>query len=115
MTRTYDLPNNVDLRKISVTPEQIRFAIGASQNHYSELAQSGAIVAAIGDAISLPADVEIDMLTCTQKQFAAAVNLTPARINQLVSQGVLVTAPACRNNRLMFFASLENFLCQKNN
>lgn len=105
----FDLPEDIDLRKIVCSTEQIRFALGLSRNRYAEQAQSFVVTATGEEKYILPADVELDEVTVTQKQFAVAVGLSRARINQLVSQGVLKKAQGSRRGRLMFLASMENF------
>ena len=47
--------------------------------------------------------------TLTQKEFAALVGLSPARINQLVQSDVLVRDAKSRDGRLMLFASMKKF------
>ena len=111
---TWDLPEEFDLRTLTCSESQLRFALGLSRHKYREQVNAGVIKFAAGGSSTnaIPADVELDMITVTQKQFALAVGKSPARINQLVKQGVLVNAPTSRKGRLMFLASMENYFSQ---
>lgn len=108
---TWDLPEEVDLRTLTCSENQLRFALGLSRHKYEEQVKSDVVKFATCDSSTnaIPVDVELDMMTVTQKQIALAVGLSPSRINQLVKQGVLVVAPNSRKGRLMFLASMENF------
>ena len=54
-------------------------------------------------------------LTCTQKAFAEAVELTPARINQLLTEGnILVLDESDPNGAIFLFDSLKNFFLSRN-
>ena len=109
---TFDLPEEVDLRQVTVSAKQFRFGVGMTRTRYAEQVRAGVVKFSSGgeEKYTLPAEIELDRVTVTQKQFAAAVGKSPARINQLVKQGVLVNAPASR--RLMFLASMENYYSQ---
>lgn len=105
---TWNLPEDIPLKKISVTVEQFRFAVGLSRNRTAQL-DAGVIVDAPREGtISLNPALALDEMTVTQKQFAEAIGLSPARVNQLVKQGDLVLSPADKR-RLMFVGSLEKF------
>lgn len=106
--QTWNLPEDIPLKKISVTAEQFRFAVGLSRNRAAQL-EAGVIVDAPREGtISLNPALALDEMTVTQKQFAEAIGLSPARVNQLVKQGDLVLSPADKR-RLMFVGSLEKF------
>ena len=108
---TFDLPEELDLREVTISAKQLRFGLGMTKTRYAEQVRAGVVKFSTGEVkYTLPAEIEIDRVTVTQKQFAAAVGKSPARINQLVKQGVLVNAPASR--RLMFLASMENYYSQ---
>ena len=107
----FDLPEEVDLRQVTVSAKQFRFGVGMTRTRYAERVRAGVVKFSSGEGkYTLPPEIELDRVTVTQKQFAAAVGKSPARINQLVKQGVLVNAPASR--RLMFLASMENYYSQ---
>ena len=108
---TWDLPEEVDLRTLTCSENQLRFALGLSRHKYEKQVNAGVFKFSVGGSSTnaIPVDVELDMMTVTQKQFALAVGKSPARINQLVKQGVLVVAPNSRKGRLMFLASMEKF------
>lgn len=111
----WDLPADVDLKSVVVTPKQFCEAVGLSRYRYGQAVQSGTVVFAQDDTDKyvIPPELEIDLMTVTQKQFAAAVGLSRARINQLVKAGVLITSPLSGTGRLMFLASLENFYAER--
>ena len=109
--KTWDLPEDLDLRTLICSENQLRFALGLSRHKYEEQVKSDVVKFAACDSSTnaIPTDADIDMMTVTQKQFALAVGKSPARINQLVKQGVLAIAPSSRKGRLMFLSSMENF------
>ena len=108
---TFDLPEEVDLRQVTVSAKQFRFGVGMTRTRYAEQVRAGVVkFSSGGEGYTIPPEIELDRVTVTQKQFALAVGKSPARINQLVKQGVLVNAPASR--RLMFLASMENYYSQ---
>ena len=108
---TWDLPEEIDLREVTISAKQFRFGVGMTKTRYAEQVRAGVVKFSAGsEGYTIPPEIELDRVTVTQKQFALAVGKSPARINQLVKQGVLVNAPASR--RLMLLASMENYYSQ---
>ena len=56
---------------------------------------------------------EIKSATVTQKNLAQALGLTPARINQLIDEQIVVRDEFSRAGRVMLFESLRNFFLSK--
>ena len=56
---------------------------------------------------------EIKQMAVSQKQMAGALDLSTARINQLVQEGMLVRDKSRTDGRLMLFDSLRNYFLSK--
>ena len=56
---------------------------------------------------------EIKLMSVTQKSLARALELTPARINQLIDEEIIVRDETSRAGRVMLFDSLRNFFLSK--
>lgn len=56
---------------------------------------------------------DIRTMAITQKQMSVALGLSPARINELVGEGILVRDETSRNGRILLFDSLKNFFLSK--
>ena len=84
---TFDLPEELDLREVTISAKQLRFGLGMTKTRYAEQVRAGVVKFSTGEVkYTLPAEIEIDRVTVTQKQFAAAVGKSPARINQSVGK-----------------------------
>ena len=56
---------------------------------------------------------DLKLLSCSQRQFAAAVGLSPTRVNELLNEKVLVRDESRVDGRLMLFESLQNYFLSK--
>lgn len=52
---------------------------------------------------------EINLMTVSQRQMAAAIGLSATRVNQLIDEGILIRDPSTTQGRLLLFESLSNF------
>ena len=79
---TFDLPEEVDLRQVTVSAKQFRFGVGMTRTRYAEQVRAGVVKFSSGEVkYTLPPEIELDRVTVTQKQFALAVGKSPARIS----------------------------------
>lgn len=53
-------------------------------------------------------------LTCTQKALAEVLNLTPARVNQLIEEKIVVSDERDKQGAVMVVESLRNYYLSKN-
>lgn len=56
---------------------------------------------------------EIRLMAVTQKQLSEALKLSPARINELCDEKILVRDESARNGQVMLFDSLRNYFLSK--
>lgn len=59
-------------------------------------------------------DGEIQLMAVTQRQMSAALGLGTTRINQLISEGIIVKDETSRSGQVMLFESLRNFFLSRN-
>lgn len=55
----------------------------------------------------------LEFISVSQKQMAAALELTPARINQLIDEGIIIRDESSRVGEVMMLESLRNFYLSK--
>lgn len=53
-------------------------------------------------------------LTCTQKELASALGITPGRVNQLIDEKVIIADESDKNHAVYIFDSLKNYYLSKN-
>lgn len=58
-------------------------------------------------------DGEIKSASVKQKELAAALGLTAARINQLIDEGIVIRDELSRSGRVMLFDSLRNYFLSR--
>ena len=57
---------------------------------------------------------DLNQITCSQKAFAQAVGLTPARINQLIDEDIIIVDEFDKQRGVIVFDSLKNYFLSKN-
>ena len=57
---------------------------------------------------------EIKLMAVSQRQMAAALELSTTRINQLIDEGLLIRDESTANGRLLLFESLKTYFLSKN-
>ena len=58
-------------------------------------------------------DGEIKSASVKQKELAAALGLTAARVNQLIDEGIVIRDELSRSGRVMLFDSLRNYFLSR--
>jgi len=56
---------------------------------------------------------DVRLMTVSQRQMAAAIDLSTTRINQLLNEKILVRDESTTQGRLMLFESLQNYFLSK--
>lgn len=57
---------------------------------------------------------DLRQATCSQKAFAEAIGLTPARINQLIDEEIVVVDESDKQRGVIIFDSMRNYFLSKN-